>query len=224
MTKPWRSESSNRNAPLVRGRHATGRIVGRTHVHELRARPHCRGNVVPRGSEATVRAARVDAIGRRAREQCRALVDLVERIRHHDRRADAARVDDRLREREQRLAAAEHRQHLRRRIEWRQRRVAARASRRSPRAAPARPPSWDNSRGRNRRPPSRRARVLASDASARRSTSRSAGSAGFGVTPANSCRSRSNGYGDSRERRGFKSARGGGRTPHECRGSAPCAL
>ena len=59
----------------------------------------------------------VDVIRRRAGQERRTLVDLIERIGNDHRRADTTRVDDRLRKRKQRLAAAEHRQHLRCRIE-----------------------------------------------------------------------------------------------------------
>ena len=63
----------------------------------------------------------VDAVDPRAGEQRGAFVDLVERIGHDDGGAGAGAVEHGLREREQRLAAAEHGQHLRRRIERRQR-------------------------------------------------------------------------------------------------------
>ena len=85
----------------------------------------------------------------RAGEQRRAFVDLIERIGHDDGGAGSARVEHRLREREQRFAAAEHRQHLRSRDRARAGRGGARASRRSPRAARAGRSSWDNSRARS---------------------------------------------------------------------------
>ena len=59
----------------------------------------------------------VDAVRLRAGQERRAFVDLIERIGHDDRRARTAAVDHRLREREQRFAAAEYRQHFRAGIE-----------------------------------------------------------------------------------------------------------
>ena len=90
----------------------------------------------PVGREVARRVA-VDERGARAGEQRRAFVDLIERIRADDGGVGRGRIDHGLREREQRLARAVDRQHLRRRIE-RRRRSGAAPSRRSPRAAPAR--------------------------------------------------------------------------------------
>ena len=61
----------------------------------------------------------VDAIRFGAREQRCALVDLIKRVGYYDSCARPAGIDDGLREREQSLAAAQHRQYLSRRIERR---------------------------------------------------------------------------------------------------------
>ena len=105
--------------PVLRRSDPAGRIVGRANVDQLRARPHRVGDGVPVRREAS-RGVGVDAVGLGAGQQRGPLVDLVERVGHHDGRAGAAAVDDGLREREQRLAAAQHRQHRGRGIERRQ--------------------------------------------------------------------------------------------------------
>ena len=101
--------------PLVLRRDAAGGIVRRADVDELRARPNRVADTRPSRRE-TVRRKAVDALRRGSREQRRAFVDLIERIRNDrpSRRRGCASID-RLRKREQRFAAAEHRQNLRHR-------------------------------------------------------------------------------------------------------------
>ena len=104
-------------APVLEVQHRAGRVAGRADHQHLAACP------VRLGDRREVRdAGTVGALGQEQRrgagEQRRALVDLVERVRHRDqRRGVAAAVDRRLREREQRLAAAVDRQHVRRRVQ-----------------------------------------------------------------------------------------------------------
>ena len=102
--------------PAVEIEHASGRIVRRANVNELRTRPDGIRNRAPWMRKAGFGVS-VDAIRFGAREQRGTLVDLIERIGHDDGGARTAGVDDRLREREQGLAAAKHRQHLGCRIE-----------------------------------------------------------------------------------------------------------
>jgi len=106
-------------APVVEVEHAAGRIVRRADVQELRARPHVGGHRAPVVREAS-RGVGIHAVDPRAGQQRRTLVDLIERIGHHDGGAHPAAVDHGLAEREQCLAAAEHRQHLRCGVERRQ--------------------------------------------------------------------------------------------------------
>ena len=91
-------------------------MSGEQTKQHLRPCPDRVRNLIPLRRVA-VAGETVDAVGRGAREQRGTLVDLIERIGNDHRGTAAGRVDDRLRKREQRLAAAEHRQHLRRRIE-----------------------------------------------------------------------------------------------------------
>ena len=102
--------------PLVLKHHPARWVVGRADVQQLRSRPHRLGDIRPSRREIVFDET-VDVIRRRAGQERRTLVDLIERIGNDHRRADTTRVDDRLRKRKQRLAAAEYRQHLRCRIE-----------------------------------------------------------------------------------------------------------
>ena len=102
--------------PLVLTHHPAGGIVGRADIEQLRPSPDRVRHVRPSRGEIA-RDETIDVIRRRAGQQRGAFVDLIERIGNDDRRAGAAGIDDRLRKREQRLAAAEHRQHLRCRVE-----------------------------------------------------------------------------------------------------------
>ena len=206
MTKPWRSESSNSNCHSAWRRDASGRVVGRADVEQLGARPHVVGHVAPRGREAASGIG-IHAVGFGAGEQRGALVDLVERIRHDHGRAGPAAVDDGLGEREQRLAAAENGQHLRRRRRWSRDRAGVRATRRSLRAARARRSSWDNATAPSH-PPRSASSMNGGVGCFGSPIERLIGaSAGLGVTSANHCRNRSNGYGFRRDRRGFNGGR-----------------
>ena len=109
--------------PVAHAHHAPRRVIRRANVKQLGPRPYGHRHFVP-ARRIGVCGEAVDAIRHRTGEQRRAFVDLIERVRHDDGCADSARVDDGLREREQRFAAAQHRQHLRVRIECAQR-VAA---------------------------------------------------------------------------------------------------
>ena len=102
--------------PPVTIEDASGRIIGRAHVDELRAFPHSVGHIAPAMRKATIGIG-VDAMRFGARKQRCALVDLIERIRHDHRGSWPTAIDDRLRKRKKCLATPEHRQHLRRRIE-----------------------------------------------------------------------------------------------------------
>ena len=146
----------------------------------------------------------IDAIRLRAGEKRGAFVDLIERIRHHDRSARATGVDDRLRECEQRFAAAEHRQHLGRRIE-RRKSVPAHepaGDRLAQRERAER--SWDNCASSWRLRPAHRERDAGVGCRGSPIDRLIGANARLGATSATSCRSRSNGYGLRRERRGFK--------------------
>ena len=103
--------------PFVERHHRAGRIARRAHEHQLRAGPDGFGDAVPVDREiARGNARRVVRLG--AREQGCALVDLIERIgRDHHRLRRHGGVDHGLGQREQRLARAVDRQHLRGRVE-----------------------------------------------------------------------------------------------------------
>ena len=131
--------------PFGERRHPAGRVVGRADVQQLRARPDVGGHRIPAMRKSRILVG-VHAERLRAGEKRSTFVDLIERIGNDDRRTGTAAVDHRLRECEQRFAAAENRQHFRDGIE-RAQRVATREPS-GDRLAQARrcPPSWDNSR------------------------------------------------------------------------------
>ena len=143
MTKPCRSDCSNRNAHSSARRHASGGVVRRTDVDELRARPDRVRNVAPGRGEA-VRGHRIDAIRLGAGKQRRALVDLIERIghQHHARRRRRRSPSARTRKEPRGFQAPAEPQSPDRATRGR---IDARARRRSPCAARAIRSSWDNS-------------------------------------------------------------------------------
>ncbi|MDT4837012.1 hypothetical protein FQZ97_707320 [compost metagenome] len=103
--------------PFVQRHHRARGIARRADEHELGAGPDGLGHAVPvDGEVARGHAGHVVRLG--AREQRRALVDLIERVgRHHHRLGAGAGVDHGLGEREQGLARAVDRQHLGGRVE-----------------------------------------------------------------------------------------------------------
>ena len=88
-----------------------GRIIGRTHEHQLHIAPHRVRDFVP--SVFICRGVEINVIRPRATEQRRALVHHVKRVGHEHRRVFRARIHDCLREGIQRFLGANHRQHLR---------------------------------------------------------------------------------------------------------------
>ena len=98
--------------PLGQRHHRAGRVARRADVEQLRARPGGGVDAVPVGGEVARRVA-VGEGRLRAGQQRRAFVDLIEGIRADHGRAGLRRVDHGLRQREQRLARAVDRQHLR---------------------------------------------------------------------------------------------------------------
>ena len=148
-TRRWRSRSRGGRTARTACCHSASGITApvglpgeQTYSSCVRAQWRRRS---PHQSTAKLRAGSLLANAvRRAGQQRRAFVDLIERIRAHHGGAGARRIDHRLREREQRLARAVHRQHLGCRIDAHA--VAALpASRRSPRASAARR-RWPGSR------------------------------------------------------------------------------
>ncbi len=98
--------------PFVQRHDAPARVARRAGVEQPHLRPNRLGDAFPVGLHA-VGGQRVQVIRRGACEQRGAFVDLVEGIGEGDQRVLVARVDDGLRDCEQRLARAGHRQHLR---------------------------------------------------------------------------------------------------------------
>jgi len=87
------------------------RIARRADEQQLHARPLLGRQRIGRDRK-TVLGRLVDESRLGAGQQGRAFVDLVERVRAGDERAGLARIDDRLRKGEQRLARTIDRQHL----------------------------------------------------------------------------------------------------------------
>ena len=189
-------------APLVLSRYPASWIVRRTHIQQLRPIPDIFRHIRPE-RRAAIRVAAVDEMRGCARKQRGALVDLIERIGSYHGCPNAARIDQRLRDREQGFARAEYRAApaLRRRSSAA--RIVAAARRRWLRAARARRPLWDNATV--PRPPAARASSSSAGVGCLGSPiERLIGRrCGFGATFARRCRSRSNGYGCSNARCGF---------------------
>ena len=98
-------------APLRQVHYLAGGVPGRAGIDELRARQHVRRHARVIDCESVFRQG-VDIVWSRAREQGRALVDLVERVGADDHRVTAAAINHDLGQRKQGLARAVHRKHL----------------------------------------------------------------------------------------------------------------
>ena len=97
--------------PFRQGHHRACGVARRADKHQLRTRPDvCRHAVPVRGKVACRIAGH--KVRRGASQQGRAFVDLVEGVGAEHRGPGAGRIDHGLGQREQRLARAQHRQHL----------------------------------------------------------------------------------------------------------------
>ena len=97
--------------PFLQRHHASGRVSRRTHVNKLGALPDFIGQLRIIQREVVLRHV-VQEPGRGARQVCRAFINLVERVGADHDRGILAAIDNCLCKREQRFAAAVHRQDL----------------------------------------------------------------------------------------------------------------